>query len=160
RALASPLDREQRAQALFTLGIAAHRLGHFDRARTALSQLLHDYPQGPFTEETRRALAMLAEDAGDLETALEKNLALKYDLAVWYVIDYYMTPEQLASFIEKHPDSIRKNEFLYALGVRYLRLNQWDKARQTLGQVKTAMVNNYEFGSSYRCQGAATSCGD
>lgn len=145
RALSAGLEKERRAQALWTLGIAEHRLHHFDKARQALSQLLHDYPQGPLTEETRRALAMVAEDAGDIDSALEQYVALKYNIDVGYLVDYLMTPEQLAAFIEKHPQSPRKNEFTYALGVRYLRLNQWEKARQTLGQVKTATVSDYNY---------------
>ena len=118
RAMQSRLDSDQRAQALWTLGVAEHRLHHFDDARKSFTTLLQGYPHTHLTEGARRMLAMIAEDAGDIDSALEQYVALDYDLDVAYFVDRLMTPEQLAGFIERHPDSPKRNEFTYALGVR------------------------------------------
>lgn len=149
RALRSQLNADQREQALWTLGVAQHRLREFDAAKKSLATLIKDYPKSTLIEGARRLQAMIAEDAGDIDGALEQYIALNYDIDAGYLIDYLMTPEQLASFIQKHPDSPKKNEFTYALGVRYLRLNQWENARKTLAQVKTARVSDY----NYYCSG-------
>jgi TolA-binding protein len=160
RALKNNLSGEQREQALWTLGIAQHRLRQFDSARKSLTTLIRDYPKSSLVEGARRAVAMIAEDAGDIDAALEQYIALKYKIDQGYLIDYLMTPEQLAAFIEKHPDSIKRNEFTYALGVRYLRLNRWDEARKTLAQVETAPLSNYYYYcGSCRCD-AAGNCID
>lgn len=137
------LDSDQKAQALWTLGVAEHRLRHFDEARQNFTTLLRDYPHTRLTEGARRLLAMIAEDAGDIDGALEQYVALDYDLDVAYFIDRLMTAEQLAGFIQRHPDSPKRNQFTYALGVRYLRAKRWDDARKTLSQVATSKTPGY-----------------
>jgi TolA-binding protein len=161
RALSSRLDGDQRAEALWTFGVAEHRLRHFNEARESFVKLLRDYPQTRLLEGARRMLAMIAEDAGDIDGALEQYIALNYQADVGYFVDRLMTVEQLAGFIQGHPDSPRRNEFTYALGVRYLRANRWDEARKTLGQVltNTAPVNPYSVPD--RCNGEVTiDCND
>jgi TolA-binding protein len=143
RALKGRLDNDQRAQALWTLGVAEHRLRHFDEARKSFTTLLRDYPQTRLTEGARRLLAMIAEDAGDIDLALEQYVALDYDLDVGYFVDRLMTTEQLAGFIQRHPGFPKRNEFTYALGVRYLRAKRWDDARKTLGQVATSNASSH-----------------
>ena len=54
-----------------------------------------------------------------------------------------MTVEQLAGFIQRHPGFSKRNEFTYALGVRYLRAKRWDDARKTLSQVATSKAPGY-----------------
>jgi len=159
-ALKSNLNGEARGQALWTLGIAQHRLRQFDFARKSLATLIRDYPKSSLMEGARREVAMIAEDAGDIDGALEQYIALKYSIDQSYLIDYLMTPEQLAGFIDKHPDSVKRNEFTYALGVRYLRLNRWDEARKTLAKVETAQMSKYDYYcSSCRCD-APGNCPD
>jgi TolA-binding protein len=162
RALQSRLNADERAQALWTLGIAEHRLHHFDAARKNFTQLLHDYPKTGLTEGARRTLAMIAEDAGDIDGALEQYIALDYNIDVSYFVDILMTPEPLAGFIQRHPDSPKRNEFTYALGVRYLRANRWNEARQTLALVHTAVNANYNYYCSIcDCRGnITTNCTD
>jgi TolA-binding protein len=162
RALQSRLGGDDRAQALWTVGVAEHRLHHFDRARKSLSELVHDYPKSQLIEGSRRELAMIAEDAGDIDAALEQYIALDYRLDEAYLVDYLMTPEQLAAFIQKHPDSPRQNEFTYALGVRYLRDNRWDDARKTLARVQTDRDVRYNYYcSTCGCDGNKTiNCND
>jgi hypothetical protein len=48
-----------------------------------------------------------------------------------------MTTEQLAQFIDRHPNLPEKNELTYSLGVRYLRANLWTDARTTFAKVQT-----------------------
>lgn len=162
RALQNQLNSEEREQALWTLGIAEYRLHHLDAARKNFTQLLHDYPKTNLTEAARRNLAMIAEDAGDIDGALEQYIALKYEIDQAYFIDMLMTPEQLLAFIQKHPESPKKNEFTYALGVRYLRQGRWEDARKAFAQVQTGQDFSYDYYcSSCNCKGGLyTNCTD
>jgi hypothetical protein len=87
---------------------------------------------------------MAAEDAGDLDGALEQYIALNYEDDFAYFIDVLMTPEQLAGFIARHPDSPRLNDINYALAVRYLRAKRWAEARATLARVKVTEQDSPE----------------
>jgi TolA-binding protein len=146
RALRSGLDPEGRGEALWALGIAQHRSLRLADARSNLQTLVRNYPKSNLIEGARRRLAMIAEDSGDVGGALEQYVALDYGIDMAYLVDVLMTPEQLAAFIQKHPESPKKNEFTYALGLRYLRLNRWAEARQTFAQVKVKASPN---GSAY-----------
>lgn len=137
RALSLDLKGAERARALWLKGVAEHRLHDYANARQTLSTLLTENPQGELTEGARRLLAMVAEDAGDIDAALEQYLALRYDTDVAYFIDVLMTPAQLAGFIERHPNFEKRDEFLYALGVRYMRERRWDEARAAFARVQT-----------------------
>jgi TolA-binding protein len=143
RAIQSRVVGEERAQALWTNGVAEHRLRHFDVAHKNFATLLSEYPSSRLVEGARRMLAMIAEDSGDIDGALEQYIALDYNLDIAYFVDVLLTPEQLASFIERHADSPKHEELLYALGLRYLRANRWDDARNTLARVKTAITSSY-----------------
>lgn len=161
RALQSRVTGVERAQALWTLGIAEHRLRHFQPARQSLTTLLREFPKSSLTEGARRNLAMIAEDDGDIDGALEQYVALNYKLDVGYFVDTLMTTEQLAGYIHRHPDSPKKNEFMYALGVRYLRLNRWDEARKTLAQVRTTLATGYDrYQVNDKCVTAPINCTD
>jgi TolA-binding protein len=153
RALGEGVRDNERAAALWVKAVAEHRLREFDDARRTLSVLLAEYPQGDLTEGARRLLAMAAEDAGDIDAALEQYLALDYSDDMAYFVDVLMTPEQLASFVETHAEAKQHNELLYALGVRYLRAGRWNDARQTLARVVTTRGRKYDspnwFGDSW-----------
>jgi TolA-binding protein len=157
RALKSSLTGDQREQALWTLGIAQYRQRQFEPARKNFATLIKDYPNSSLIEGARRNQAMIAEDAGDVGAALEQYIALNYRFDEAYLIDYLMTPEQLAAFIEKHPASPRKNEYRYALGVRYLRDSRWEEARTTLASVQTDRNSEYNYYcSACPCEGTKT----
>jgi TolA-binding protein len=145
RALQSRVNDDLRMQALWTLGFAEHRLRHLDGARKNFNTLLRDYPKSHLTESVRSTLAMISEDEGDLDGALEQYIALEYRPDVAYFVDTLMTIEQLAGFIERHPDSPKINEFTYALGLRYLRANRWDDARQTFARVRTVASKRFGY---------------
>jgi TolA-binding protein len=135
RALQSGVQNNERAQTLWTIGLAEHRLKHFVSARKNLETLIRDYPRSNLTEGARRLLAMVAEDSGDIDGALEQYIALDYEVDIAYFIDVLMTIEQLTQFIDRHPDLPEKNSFTYALGLRYLRANRWNEARTTYNKV-------------------------
>jgi TolA-binding protein len=161
RALQSRINDDARAQALLTSGLAEHRLHHFTAARQSLNTLLRDYPNSPLSVIARRTLAMIAEDEGDLDSALQQYIALEYHVDVAYFIDILMTVEQLENFLLQHPDSPKKNEFTYALGIRYLRANRWNDARSTFFRVQTIASENSSVYSSDDCLGVpAINCFD
>jgi TolA-binding protein len=136
RALQARTNDVERSQAFWTKGMAEHRLHQFEAARKTFDTLLRDYPKSSLAEGARRTLAMISEDQGDLEGALEQYVALDYRPDISYFIDTLMTKDQLADFIQRHPDLPKKNEFTYALGLRYLRANRWEEARKTFAQVR------------------------
>ena len=74
RALQSGTQNE-RAQTLWTIGVAEHRLRHFAPARKSLETLIHDYPKSDLTDGARRLLAMVAEDSG-IWTVLSNSISL------------------------------------------------------------------------------------
>jgi outer membrane protein assembly factor BamD (BamD/ComL family) len=145
RALSSNVMGEERARALWVKGVAQHRLRDYAGARLTLNTLLKENPQGEFTEGARRRLAMVAEDLGDINGALEQYLSLEYNVDVAYLIDVLMTPHQLEDFINRHPDIERRDELLYALGIRYKRARLWNAARQAFSRVRTTQAQN-QFG--------------
>jgi TolA-binding protein len=145
RALQSGVQNDERAQALWTAGVAEHRLKHFASARKHLETLIRDYPKSHLTDGARRQLAMVAEDSGDIDAALEQYIALGYDVDVAYFVDALLTIEQLAHFIDRHPDLSNKNTLTYSLGVRYLRANRWNEARATLAKVQAVAAQEAHF---------------
>jgi hypothetical protein len=75
---------------------------------------------------------------GDLRSALAQYINIGYVVDVGYFVGCVtMTPRRLAHFIDTHPMSPRRDELLYALGVRYLRDRRWNEARQALLRVRT-----------------------
>lgn len=159
RALQGRLNAGERLQALWVFGVAEHRLKHFSSARESFKTLLRDYPNSELTEGARRHLAMAAEDSGDIDGALEQYIALDYTVDVAYFVDALMTKEQLSSFIDSHPESPKLNELKYALGVRYLRSNQWDDARATFTKVQTTAATE-RVSWSFDCINNGTQCID
>ncbi|HEU4387198.1 MAG TPA: hypothetical protein VFV34_05335 [Blastocatellia bacterium] len=137
RALAMGIKGYHRAEALWVAGAAEHRLHRFAAARQALTTLVSENQANRYTEGARRLLAMLLEDGGDLPGALDQYLALDYRRDVAYFVDVLMPVEQLAGFIEKHPDAKTRDELLYGLAVRYLRDRRWEETRRTLAKIRT-----------------------
>ena len=144
RALSLNLRGEERAHALWVKGVGHHRLRDYDSARNTFNRLLEENPHGKLTEGARRHLAMIAEDKGDLDAALEQYMALEYESDVAYFVDVLMTPEQLAGFIERHPNCKNRDQILYALGLRHLRARRWDEARAAFARVRTSARSDYE----------------
>lgn len=159
RALQNGVQNNERAQALWTIGVAEHRLQHFASARKNLETLIRDYPKSELITGARRLLAMVSEDSGDIDAALEQYLALKYTVDVAYFVDTLMTIEQLAKFIERHPNLPEKNQLTYSLGLRYLRANLWNDARATFARVRAVADPEARFYSS-GCENGTNNCKD
>ena len=155
RALQSGLQNNERAQALWTNGVAEHRLQHFASARKNLETLIRDYPKSDLITGARRLLAMVGEDSGDIDAALEQYIALEYTVDVAYFVDTLMTIEQLAHFIDRHPNLPEKNKLTYSLGLRYLRANLWNDARATFAKVQA--VKNPDS-TAFGCLGEHNGC--
>lgn len=136
RALHSGVQNDDRAQALWTIGVAEHRLKHFAAARKSLEMLIRDYPKSDLVKDAHRLLAIVTEDSGDIDAALEHYIAIGYIYDVAYFVDTLMTIDQLAQFIDRHPNLPEKNKLTYSLGIRYLRANLWNDARKTFAKVE------------------------
>jgi outer membrane protein assembly factor BamD (BamD/ComL family) len=148
RAIAAGLAPDERAQALWVEGVAEYRLKDYAAARGTLTRLAEEFPHGDLTKGARELVATVAEDAGDLEGALEQYFALGYDPDVAYFMDVLLTPEQVASFVTRHANSPRRDELLYALGLRYLRAGRYAEARATLSRVRTT-ADSYDYDDDY-----------
>jgi hypothetical protein len=147
RALSSKLAADERGQALYVEGVTEYRLKDYAASRASLTRLAQEFPQGDLTHGARELLANVAEDVGDLGGALEQYLALGYDPDVAYFVDVLMTPDQLASFVERHQDSPRRDELLYALGLRFMRAGRYADARGAFSRVRTT-ADDYNYTSS------------
>src|SRR5262249_45502600 len=148
RALHLGVKDRERAEALWVKGSSEWRLRDYAAARRTLKQLVAEFPHSDLGEGAGRLIAMAAEDAGDLDGGLEQYIALSYEDDFAYFVDVLMTPEQLAGFIARHPDSPRLNDLNYALAVRYLRIKRWSEARAALARVKVTEQHSAEGFSS------------
>jgi outer membrane protein assembly factor BamD (BamD/ComL family) len=136
RALVMGAKDDIRAEALWIAGVSEFRRRQYSTARQAFITLIAENPNDRYTEGARRQLAMLEEDTGNIERALDQYLALDYRDDIAYFVDVLMTPEQLATYVEKHPSLQRHDELMYALGIRYLRDRRWNDARTAFAKVK------------------------
>jgi len=125
-----------RAEALWVAGAAELKLKQFASAKQALETLVKENRSNRYTEGGWRLLATLREDEGDLEGALDAYLAVDYRYDIAYFTDVLMTADQLKAFIDKRPSIQHREEFLYALGVRYLRDRRWAEAREVLSSIR------------------------
>jgi len=137
KALSVGVRDDLRAEALWIKGSAEHHQNNLRHARSTFQTLISEFPMNRLTEGAQRLLAMTAEDQGDLESALEHYIALKYRYDVAYIIDVLMTTERLARFVDGHPNHAEHNRLLYALGIRYMREGRWNEARLALRKVRT-----------------------
>lgn len=137
KALELGVSGDLRAEALWIKGSSEHQRKDLAAARRTFTKLIAEFPDNKLTEGARRLLAMTAEDQGDLETALEQYLALKYDYDAAYYTDVLMETDRLAKFVGSHAGSPEYDKLLYALGVRYMRDGRWKDARASFVRVRT-----------------------
>jgi TolA-binding protein len=144
KALAMGVQGDIRSQALWVKGSGEHQTRRLPAAEATLKRLIEEFPKSRYAEGARRLLAMTAEDRGDLETALEIYLDLKYQADVAYFLDVLLPTERLAKFVGSHKSHPRYDQMLYGLGVRYMREKKWSDARAVLSSVRTESgVDNY-----------------
>jgi tetratricopeptide (TPR) repeat protein len=155
RALAAAPSGDERARALWLAGVAEYQLKDYAAARTTLARVAVEFPRSPLATQARELLAVVAEDAGDLGGALEQYLALGYDPDVAYLTDVLMTPDQLASFVARNDSAPRRDELLYALGLRFMRAGRYAEARAALTRVVTASADYGHSSGGYGYFGAS-----
>ncbi|MFL6256614.1 MAG: tetratricopeptide repeat protein, partial [Pyrinomonadaceae bacterium] len=148
RALATGVSGEEKARALWAEGVAEYQLKDYVAARKALGRAAEESPRTGLARRARELSAVAAEEAGDLPGALEEYLALGYDPDVAYFVDVLLTPDQLASFVARHEASPRRDELLYASGLRFMRAGRYAEARAALSRIHTS-VDNYSLSSGY-----------
>lgn len=137
RSLRVGLPDAERHRALWVAGAAALRLDRRREAFDFFSQLITAKPEARLEESARRQLAMVAEELGDFNTALEQYFAMDYWLDAAYLIDVLMPPEQIQTFLSAHPNHPKTDALNYSIGIRYLRSGKYAEARAALGRVKT-----------------------
>lgn len=143
RALASGVSGEERARALWAKGLAEYYLEDYAAARRSLARVVAGSPRSELARRAGELAAVAAEDAGDLEGALEQYLLIGYDPDVAYFVDVLLTPDQLASFVARHAATPRRDELLYALGLRFMRAGRYPEARAAFSRVHTAADSYY-----------------
>lgn len=141
RALAMGVTGDLRAEALWVAGAGEYRLKQYVSAKQALETLVKENRNNRYTEGGWRLLAMLREDNGDLEGALDAYLAVDFRYDVAYFTDVLMTADQLQSYLDKRPSIEHRDELYYALGIRYLRDRRWRDAKRTLCIIKPLARN-------------------
>lgn len=143
RALAAGVGGEERARALWAEGLAEYYLKDYAAARRSLGRVAAESPGSELARRAGELAAVAAEDAGDLEGALEQYLLIGYDPDVAYFVDVLLTPDQLASFVARHDASPRRDELLYASGLRFMRAGRYAEARAAFSRVRTNADSYY-----------------
>lgn len=128
---------ELREQAMWIKGSAEHRTGAASAARVTFTRLVDEFPKSKLAEGARRIIAMAAEDEGDLESALDQYIALRYQYDTAYFVDVLMPTDRLARYVAKREPDRTQDALVYALAVRYTRDRRWDEARETLRRITT-----------------------
>jgi len=137
KAVSLGVKNDLRAQALWIEASVQHQKKDLASARTTINQLIREFPTSNLSEDAHRLLALIAEDQGDLDTALEQYLSLHYRYDVAYYVDVLLPTDRLANFVASHPNIAEHNVLTYALAVRYMREKRWDEARIALRNVVT-----------------------
>ncbi len=141
KALRLNITGDLRTEALWIKGSAEHKLKDYQSARVTFTRLVNEFPKSHLSEGAQRLLAMVAEDAGDLEGALEYYIALKYEYDIAYFLDVLLTPEQFARFLDRHPKLANRDLYEYSLGLRYLRNGRWKQAQTQFAKISAINCN-------------------
>ena len=149
RALAAGVGGEEKARAHWAEGMACYYLKDYSAARVSLVRAAEGSPRSGLARRAREMAAVAAEDEGDLAGALEQYLLLGYDPDVAYFVDVLLTPDQLASFVARHDSSPRRDELLYASGLRFMRAGRYAEARAALSRVRTTADGYHLSSNSY-----------
>ena len=137
KALGMDLEPDLRAQALWVKGSAEHQLKEYGGAKKTFDQLIADFPKSKLVEGSRRLLAMIAEDRGDLESALQIYLDLDYESDAAYFIDVLIPTDRLAKFAYDHKELPQYNQLAYGVALRYMLEKRCNEARAALLKVPT-----------------------
>lgn len=137
-----PIDLRQRSQYLRAGSLA--RLGRSGAAISQYRSLLRTHPRRYLRQSAQEHLALLEERYGDPAAALPIYRELGYDWDYAYLADVKLTPAQLATAISRAPAGETRNVLLYTLGMRYARLEQYDRALAVWHRLST--LERFHFG--------------
>jgi len=121
--------------ALYVRGASYRKSKQAEAAIADFAQLLQQYPTSYLCGGARENLALLYERSGRPGLALDQYFTLGYDEDIAYVLDARMTTDQVAAYLETHPDHPKHDLLVYTLGIRQLRDNQLAQARATLARL-------------------------
>jgi TolA-binding protein len=120
------------------------------------SEAIHEFQavsatSGYLSESAKETLAYLFDKIGDLDSALQQFYGLNssavhndeefsgdYNSDIAYLIDVKMTPSELQAMIDDHPSSPHRDEWIYSLGLRFLRKEQFREAEAIFARLNTA----------------------
>ncbi len=102
------------------------------------------------------ALAFMYDRDGNLDSALNQYYILHaksktdeneyqgdYSEDIAYLVDVKMTPAELIALSNNHPDSPHRQEWIYSLGLRYLRKEQFAQAEATFKRLPDAVRRSF-----------------
>jgi hypothetical protein len=162
-------DGDDWARAKFLKGSICKSKGDDSGAIRQYRGLIEDAPKSYIALSAREALAYLYDKRGELGLALDEFYSLNSSLStnqdgepddvlrnygadIGYLIDAKMTPSQLKSYIQRHARSPLRDVWVYSLGLRYLRKEQFRQAKQLFSSLSSDerrklshAWNNYEF---------------
>jgi hypothetical protein len=114
----------------YVLASSLNKLGLADQGIAQYRKLLaHDLPDW-LAHGTKEALAILHERQGDLVSAFQLYSELDYEQDMAFLADAKMTPHQLARARKSVPDGELHDILHFTLGMRYLRSDEYAKARR------------------------------
>ncbi len=137
RVLAGSGSVEDRARASYILAASEYRLGHFKSAERGYLRVAESSAPRYLRTSATEALALLQERHLRPEDALKSYIKLGYWRDTAYLADIKMTPAQLAQFTREYRGADR-NVFLYTLGLRYMRIEDYDRAESAFRRIPKA----------------------
>src|SRR5262249_9754213 len=143
RALLLHLASEERGRAMYVLAGAEERLGHPQRAIAQYMRLLRMHPPRYLDQSAKECLALLSERYGDPLRAIDIYRRLDYNWDFAYLADARLSPNQLGSYLESLPPGTPRNVLTYTLGMRYLRIDQFEEARRVFRKLPKKVRSNW-----------------
>jgi outer membrane protein assembly factor BamD (BamD/ComL family) len=144
----SAAGQEPYARALYVRGATRHKLHRREEAIVDFETLLRRCPDSPMRPGAREELAILREETGDLDAALDQYFALGYDNDVAYLLDARMPTGAVAAYLAGRPHHPRRDLLRYSLGIRYLRDDDLSSAHRWLRRVPQKVY--FEYGKGRR----------
>jgi lipopolysaccharide biosynthesis regulator YciM len=126
------------ALAKFLQGAVYNRQGNTSSAIKCYQAVADQSPKTFMAPSAREAMAYIYDRQGDLGKSLDQLYALNvkagqddfpdYSADINYLIDVKMTPHQLRAYIDSHVNNPLLDQWMYSLGLRYLRLENFSAA--------------------------------
>ncbi|MFW5698083.1 MAG: tetratricopeptide repeat protein, partial [Fimbriimonadaceae bacterium] len=133
-ALAKP-DEEGKDLALYILGSSARLSGETGEAEQHYREMIESYPDSHLVGAAKENLALVHEAQGDYQEALDVYFDLGYDLDVAYLVDAYLSLDQLERYIEQRPAHPQFDVLVYSLGMRLMREERFEDSLSTFERI-------------------------